>query len=95
MPWDKAHPPLWVAQFVLIQWIKVIVLIFIVSDISISLAGYYTEDRQWLEKREKSGNLPRKRILLSLQNSITTPADWSSMVVLRFLSELASYTPTY
>ena len=33
-------------------------------------------------------------MLLSLQKGITTPADWSSVIVLRFLSAPISHTPT-
>ena len=43
-PWDEAHPTLRVARFVLVQRVKVIALVFVVPDISISLASYHTED---------------------------------------------------
>src|ERR1700722_9304442 len=44
--------------------------------------------------RRISKDRPRKRTLLSDQNGITTPEDWSKVVVRMFANEPVSQTPT-
>jgi hypothetical protein len=85
-------------DLLLVERVQIIVLVLKVPDIAVSLPSYEsknnvsrTGDTVLIIEKHR----PRKRMLLSLQKGITTPADWSSESVLTFLSAPVSHTQTW